>query len=230
MPIPTGTRLGAYRNTGPLGAGPELAYAHEMHGWYLVAIGETEAGLAACRRAVALDPLSSEANAALGFGLYFARRYDDAIRQLRTTITVDPDYLWGHEFLGRTYIHAGRLAEAVEELGTAERISRGTKLGTPAMGETVAPLGLALAAQGDRAAAAQLLADLTSSGQFAPTHHVAVLHLALGDRDRAVALLERADPERSYWSGWMGVDPDLDPLRSDPRFAALVKQVMPTRR
>lgn len=80
---------------------PRSAAAHEYYGWYLVAVGETELGLAEARRAVQLDPLSAEANTVLGFNLFFARRYDEAVTQLRTAVAVDPDYFWSHEFLGR---------------------------------------------------------------------------------------------------------------------------------
>ena len=84
-----------------------------------LAIGHIDEGLAESRRAVELDPLSPEINTALGFNLYFARRYDEAIKQLRTTIAIDPDYWWAHEWLGRAYARVGRFSEAIAEMRTA---------------------------------------------------------------------------------------------------------------
>ncbi len=71
---------------------PDLASAHEANGWYLVATGQIDEGLAESRRAVELDPLSPETNTVLGFNLYLARRYEEAIKQLRTAVTINPDY------------------------------------------------------------------------------------------------------------------------------------------
>ena len=85
---------------------PELAGAHEVNGWYLVGIGQVDEGLAAARRAVELDPLASDTNALLGLNLYLARRYDQAIKQLRTTISTNPDYWYSRLWLGRAYSRA----------------------------------------------------------------------------------------------------------------------------
>jgi Tfp pilus assembly protein PilF len=74
----------------------ELATAHEMSGWYLVGTGHIDEGLAESWRGVELDPLSPEINTVLGFNLYFARRYEEAIQQLRTALASDPDYWWAH--------------------------------------------------------------------------------------------------------------------------------------
>ncbi len=71
---------------------PELASAHEFYGWYLSSIGEFDKALSEGRRAVELDPLSSEVNAVLGFTLYVARRYEEAIEQLRLAVTIDSDF------------------------------------------------------------------------------------------------------------------------------------------
>jgi serine/threonine-protein kinase len=189
---------------------PRRAYGHEYYGWFLVGTGRTEQGLAESRKAVELDPLSPEVNTVLGFNLYFARRFDEAAAQLRTTAAIDPDYGWGREYLGRCYLKAGRRADAVAELERARKL----------MGDVTEIVAtLALARGGD--APKTTLAELGRANGYVPSYFPAILHLALGDRDRAFELLSKAVEERTLFTGWIGVDPDLDPLRGDPRFAAL---------
>jgi len=204
---------------------PDLPYTHDMYGWYLVANGDVDRGLAESRRAVELDPLSLEANMILGFNLYFARRYDEAIRQLRTTITIDPDFWWAHECLGRAYERKREWVAALEELATAERL-----VGV-AFAEVEAPLGLAHAGKGDRAAAGTVLDGMQQRARegsvFVPAYHIAVLQAGLGQLDQAFESLAKADGERSYWSGWVRVDPDFDVLHSDARWKGAVDRMNP---
>jgi len=200
---------------------PELAYAHEVYGWFLVAVGRTDRGLAEAHRAVELDPLSSETNTLLGFNLYFARRYDDAIRQLRTTVAMDPDYYWGREVLGRAYARTGKLPEALAELRSARRAAGSW------ISEIESAFGPVSTEMGNRSEALAMLADMREHAktEYVPAYYFATVYAALGDKDSAFARLAQAVEERSVWTGWFGVDPDLDSLRSDPRFAALLKKM-----
>jgi TolB-like protein/class 3 adenylate cyclase/Tfp pilus assembly protein PilF len=198
---------------------PDLASAHEIYGWYLVATGEVDAGLAESRRAVELDPLSSETNTYLGVNLYLARRYDEAIKQLRTAINTDPDYVYAHLFLGRVYARTGRFSEAVAELRTAAQLAP--------FPEQESALGRAYADAGDRSKATEVLNHLREQmhDTFVSAAFVATVHIGLGQVDEAFAALEEAAAQHSYYAAWWKVDPDLDPLRSDPRFTALLKKV-----
>lgn len=198
---------------------PDLASAHEIYGWYLVATGEVDAGLAESRRAVELDPLSSETNTYLGVNLYLTRRYDEAIKQLRTAINTDPDYVYAHLFLGRVYAGTGRFSEAVAELRTATQLAP--------FPEQESALGRAYAHAGDRSKATEVLNHLREQmhDTFVSAAFVATVHIGLGQVDEAFAALEEAAAQHSYYAAWWKVDPDLDPLRSDPRFTALLKKV-----
>ena len=73
---------------------------------------------------------------------------------------------------------------------------------------------------GDRAEAVKVLSQLQESGRksFVPAYAFAVVHAGLGDTDKALRLLEESYAERGLWVSWLGVDPDLDRLRSDARF------------
>ncbi len=200
---------------------PDLASAHEYNGWYLVASGHIDEGLAESRRAVELDPLSPEINTVLGFNLYFARRYDEAIKQLRTAVTIDPDYWWAHEWLGRAYARVGRFAEAVVELHKAQRLEGSGNT------EIEGALGRAYADAGDRTEATKVLARLRERArdEFVSAAFIATIHIGLGEMDEALAALAQAEKEHSYYVGFWEVDSELDPLRSDPRFTALLKKV-----
>ena len=198
----------------------ELATAHEMSGWYLVGTGHIDEGLAESWRGVDLDPLSPEINTVLGFNLYFARRYEEAIQQLRTALASDPDYWWAHAWLGRAYARVGRFSEAVAELHTAQQLGAGHP-------EIESALGRAYADAGDRAEATKVLTHLRERArdEFVSAAYVATLSIGLGEIDEAFAALAQAAAQHSYYVGWWKVDPELDPLRSDPRFAALLKKV-----
>ena len=201
---------------------PDLAFARQNYGWYLVAVGMTGDGLAESRRAVELDPLSSETNTIHGFNLYFARRYEEAIEQLRTAVSIDPDYGWAHEFLGRAYAKSGRPAEAIAELEIANRLASGI------FAENKAPIARIHADRGEPAEARKILHALRAEREnFVPSYHLAVIEAGLGEREQAIESLEKAAAEKSYWSGWINVDPDLDVLRSDPRFQAVAAKMKP---
>lgn len=198
---------------------PELATAHEYNGWYLVATGQIDEGLAESRRAVELDSLSSEINTVLGFNLYFAHRYDEAITQLRTAVTIDPDYWWAHAWLARAYGRTGRFPDAITEARKAQQLS--------AYAEAESVSGRVYADAGDRVEAEKVLAHLRERmhDEFVSPAYVATILVGLGDLDEALVELAKAMEQRAYSGGWWKVDPELDPLRSDPRFTALLKKV-----
>jgi len=195
---------------------PDLASARGTYGWYLVAAGQVDEGLVQSRRAVELDPLSSETNTWLGINLYLTRRYDEAVTQLRAAINTDPDYGYAHMFLGRVYAHTGRFSEAVAELRTA------MSLPGP---EAEAALGRAYADAGDRSKATEVLNHLHEQMRdtFVSAAFLATVHIGLGQVDEAFAALEEAAAQHSYYAAWWKIDPELDPLRADPRFAVLLK-------
>jgi TolB-like protein/class 3 adenylate cyclase/lipoprotein NlpI len=198
---------------------PYLASAHEWYGAYAVGVGQIDEGLAESRRAVELDPLAPHTNTFLGFNFYFARRNEAAIKQLRTAVAIDPGYSWAHEWLGRAYGRAGRFSEAVTELRIAQEISASPEI------ESV--LGRVYADGGDRLEATKVLNHLRERmrDEFISSAYVATILVGLGETDEAIVALAQAEEQHSYYVMWWKVDPDLDPLRSDPRFTALLKKV-----
>jgi DNA-binding winged helix-turn-helix (wHTH) protein/TolB-like protein len=197
---------------------PEYATAHQWYGaHYLTPMGRLEEALAETERARQLDPLSAVYNAFVGATLYFARRHDDAIEECRKTVDLHPDFGVAHWYLGRAYLQKGRFPEALGEIRKAVTLSGGS----PLMKGT---LGVGYALAGDRAAAEGALLELTAlrAESYASALDLASIHAALGDRDRAFGRLEEAATERAFHLIYLKVWPELDPLRTDARFQALI--------
>jgi serine/threonine-protein kinase len=198
---------------------PGDATARQWHAHNLIAQERLEEGLSESRKAVELDPLSLVINNSLGRVLYFLRRFDDAAEQLRKTVEIDPGFPIAHYRLGMVYAAQGNLRGAI---GEYEKLQ-----GAATMSPALALLGNALGRAGDTAGARRMLTRLAtlSKQKYVPAAHVALVYMGLGDRDQAFAWLTKARDERSDFLRFIKVDPLFDPLRSDPRFAELVKSV-----
>jgi tetratricopeptide (TPR) repeat protein len=171
------------------------------------------------KRAEELDPLSPLISANVGQILYFARRYDEAIAQCRKTLELDPNYAMAHIHLGQAYIRKGMYREAIEELQKAITLSERNP-------EVIAVLGYAYAAAGNRKEAEKVIGELTKSAKhgYLPPYPVAQIYAELGRKDEAFEWLDKAYQERAIQFVDLRVDPVLDPLRSDPRFAGLLQR------
>jgi TolB-like protein/Tfp pilus assembly protein PilF len=201
---------------------PNYATAHQ---WYargaLLMVGEFDHAIAEAKRAVEVDPVSPIIHADLGGVYLMARRYDEAIEQLRKTLEIDPEFYWAHRFLGLALELKGATAEAIGEYQRAFELSDDpTMLGF---------IGHAEAASGRPNEARQMLDRLTAAAKtrYVPAYAFAVIHLALGEKDKALDWLEKnARDHASPVTNLITVDPYLDPLRGDPRFKALVSAIL----
>jgi TolB-like protein/Tfp pilus assembly protein PilF len=194
--------------------------AHQFYSDFLKAMGRLDEALSEIQRALELDPLSLGINTALGHVLYLSRQYDRAIEQYRKALELDPNFAQAHLWFGRPYLERGMYDEAIDELQTAVRLSKDSTM-------SLAVLGHAYASAGRLPEAKELLARLMkrSRAQYVPSYWIALIHTGLKDRDRAFAWLERANRERSAWLAWIKVEPRFDGLRSDPRFARLLRRL-----
>jgi Flp pilus assembly protein TadD len=156
----------------------------------------------------------------LGQSLYFARRYDEAVEQLRNTLDMDPNYWLAHSVLGRSYEEKGKPGEAIVEFQRALDLEKDVP-------ENYAMLAHGYAVAGRKSEASKLLEQLKdmSTKRHVPPYNIAIVYAGLEDKEQAFSWLERAYADRSFYLTWLKSDPQLDSLRSDPRFADLTRRV-----
>jgi tetratricopeptide (TPR) repeat protein len=204
---------------------PNYTAAHHWYSHCLLLLGRTEESLAESKRALELEPLQLVVGIHLGWHYLYARQYDRAIEQFRKTLELDPAFAQAQRYAGWAYLQKGMHAEAIAALQAALSARKGDP-------EIEGELGHALAVGGRRAEALSMLESLAhlSATRYVSPYSVALVHAGLGDRDQALAWLDKAYAERSDYMAYLGVEPMLDGLRSDQRFAALLKRVgLPTR-
>lgn len=199
---------------------PSYATAHQRYSLYLMAMGRTEESLTEMNRARTLDPLSLSMNFSLGWRLYMARRYDEAIAQFLNTIEMDSTYLLAHIVLGQCYEQTGRYPDAISELRKASALA-------PDSPPVLAALGHVYAVSGNRVGAMQLLADLKSQSahRYVSPFYIAFIYAGLDDHEQALAWLKKSYQDRSNNTVFLNVVPQFDNLRSDPRFQSLKHRI-----
>jgi TolB-like protein/DNA-binding winged helix-turn-helix (wHTH) protein/Flp pilus assembly protein TadD len=200
--------------------GPNYASAHAYYGWYLVSVGRFQEGIEESKRAQELDPLSIQTNAIAAQNFYFAHRYEEAIDLFGKTLEMDPNYWFAHMFLGLSYEASGDLPRATAECQRAREIE--TTIPWPP-----AVLAHAYAASGRKREAEQILKQLKdrSRQSYVPAYNLAEIYIGLGDKEQALALLEKAYADRSMLLTFLKVDPEFDSLHSDRRFKDLLRRI-----
>ncbi len=199
---------------------PNFANGHHWYSHYLTAMGRTEESLTESQRALELDPLDVLINAHLAWHYIYARQYDQALAQSGKVIEMDANSFWGHFFKGWALGGKHKYRKAIPELQKAREISGGAKF-------ALAALGHAYALAGRKREAQELLDQLNEQSKhgYVGAYNIALIHLGLGENDRAFEWLDKAYEERSNWLSYVKVEPRLDPLRSDPRFNELVRRI-----
>jgi len=199
---------------------PDYTTAHHWYSHTLIVLGRTAESLAESKRALELEPLNLVVGVHLGWHYLYARQYDQAIEQFRKTLELDPAFPQTQRYAAWAYLQKGMRQEAIASLqAVLGQLGRNP--------EVEGELGYALGVAGRRAEALAMLEGLRqlSSTRYVSPYSVALVHAGLGDRDQALAWLEKAYLERSDYMPYLNREPMLDGLRSDPRFAALVRRV-----
>jgi Flp pilus assembly protein TadD len=176
--------------------------------------------LAMQRRARELDPLSAVATSDLTTTLIRAGRYDEAAGEARRLTEMDPAFPLAHSTLGWALVKKGESAEGLRELEQAVSLSPGNTL-------FLAQLGEAYALTGDTSRAREVLARLHGMAEtrFVTPYHFAYVYTGLGELEKAIDLLEVAVEERA--GGAYGIKGSFlfTPLRTHPRFVALLGKI-----
>ena len=197
---------------------PNLAISHYRYAWvYLSPRGQHTEAIAEMKRAMELEPLSLIQGANFAAVLMYARQFDAALEQARKTYELDPNHVGGRHWMSHTLNAKERYAES---LLISEKSMQLGLLGG-------AQVGYAYAKSGQRQKAEELIAKMKEDEKtkYVANYWVAVIYAALGERDAAFAELEKAYQQRDWFLPRLKVDPFLDSLRDDPRFADLVKRI-----
>jgi len=203
---------------------PEYATAWHWYALFCLAPqGRTQQALEAIRQAECLDPFSIPIANDVGFALYFARRYDEAIEQCCKALSLNPHFYRAIVLMARALAAGARFGEAVEQCLKARALMPGKAF----LSQLLATLGFSYAGMTQREAAVATLEELRAlaNTHFAWPFDIAIVQAALGARDEAFASLREALEQRTGWAIFLPVEPLLDGLRDDARFPQLLEEL-----
>jgi TolB-like protein/DNA-binding winged helix-turn-helix (wHTH) protein/Flp pilus assembly protein TadD len=197
---------------------PSYATGHQWYAGHLTLLGRDSEAVAEMKKAEDLDPLSLIIGADLAEDLLIAHRYEEAMEQSRRTMELDPNFALAHYQLGQSFLQEHRYGEAIAELQKAVALSGGSTTCT-------ASLAYAFAVSGRGSEALKILNDLKnrSNGSSSNAPEISLVFLGLGDKDEAMAWLEKGYAAR--FNPGVLRRPWFNSLRSDPRFQDLLHRV-----
>jgi len=198
---------------------PNYAFAHDQFALALAFQGRFEESVAESRRAAELDPLNPQIPIDAIFALAWKGDLQGAREQVARAEALDPTYFFPAMAYGWIDVQEGKVEDAIPQF------QRSKTMGAPAF--VSAWLAYAYGTSGDRTRAIAEIEDLkrmSLHGRITPFDN-ALVALGLRDYARTVSLLEQAYALDSQWLGWLKNDRSFDPLRSDPRFRALLKRL-----
>lgn len=196
---------------------PNLARAHRSYMFYLSIHGRNDEALVEGRRTRELDPRPGVATAPV-YELLLTHQFDQAIEAAKKLLEADQTNPDLHTLVGFVYARKGLYPEAI----AAYR--EGIRLGDDSTDAQIY-LGEAYAKAGETEKARAILNQLqTGKGYVSPTG-LAIIYASLGEKNKALALLERAYSLHDQQLIWLGVDGGYDPLRADPRFEDLMRRI-----
>ncbi len=195
-----------------------LAVAHHRYSQCLTRLRRFSEAYAENKRAQELDPLRTRFKIEEGNILYFERRYDEAIQQLENAVRLEPESDIGHVFLGYAYSGKGRYADAINEYQRFISLEDDNT-------SVDCFLGYAYAMAGKRDEVLAILNKLKTTKKYLSFAELAILYAGFGDKEAAFQSLERAYAAHDLQMQFLTTDPAYDALRSDPRFADLVRRV-----
>jgi len=199
---------------------PAYTKAHTFYPFYLSSLGRSEEAIEVAKRALDLDPASPAVSHSLTVQFYLGRRFDRAIEQAHNTLEIDANFAISYATLGEAFLSKGTCREGVSALEKYCALTRSSAA-------SLALLGYAHARSGERKESLLLIDRLNTASRqsFVPAFFVALVYAGLEDKDQAFAWLEKAHKERFNRLAYLKVEPLWDPIRSDPRFAHLLRRV-----
>ena len=198
---------------------PTLATARLHRAAHLTTQARHDEAVREIWRAVEFDPISIRTNSIATSLLLFTQRYDEAIELAQRGMEFEPNSAFALAFQGVAYVHLGRYAEAVSNVKKAERLDQSATI------LSLEAIVLAVAGLKDEAKqVVQRVEDIASKQYFCP-YEVGAAYVSLGDGDTAYRWFRRGVEERADCMAWLGVEPWIEPFRSDPRYASLLSEI-----
>ncbi|HVR27554.1 MAG TPA: tetratricopeptide repeat protein [Candidatus Polarisedimenticolia bacterium] len=198
---------------------PHYAMAHSWRGFNLAVMGRLSEAIREATLAQTDDPLSAIVGTNAAWVYFLARQNDKAIETLESVIEMDPNFPRAHFRLGNIYEHQGQYDRAIAEYEKAVQLSAGDTYYEASLGHAYAMSGMVAEAE----KSLQHLEE-QSARRYVPPYGIALIYLGMGNKHHGLEWLERASADRSTSMAYLRVDPTLNSLRSEPRFASLVKQ------
>jgi serine/threonine-protein kinase len=194
--------------------------AHQAYAYLLTALGRHDKAIAEIERAHELDPMALAANVNIGWRYYFARDYDKAISRLREALELDSNF--GNAFwcLGLCYMQKQNFAEGILYLKRAVMLYSSNP-------QPKGSLGHAYGLAGKPGKAQKIVDELLTRAkmEYVSAWAIAVIYIGMGETDSAMEWLEKAYQDRNASLVWLKVNPEFDPIRSDPRFKDLLARL-----
>lgn len=208
----------AYRKA--ISLDPTYANARHFYSHCLQFSGKETEAIREMKKALELEPLSLVNNAELGWSYYLANQNDAAIEQLRKTIAIDPNFAYSYFVLGLAHAATGNQTGAITAFRDGQKLS-------PDWVELEAALAYTHALAGNRDEARASLAKVLDAAaeRYVNPVPIAAVYSALGDKDLAIEWLERGYREKSSWMKWIAIEPQLERIRTEPRFQDIIRRV-----
>jgi tetratricopeptide (TPR) repeat protein len=200
---------------------PKVSGTHFRYGMVCLGpLGRTTEAVAELERALELEPLSLITGSNLALTYLYARRNDRALEQARKTCSLEPGFLVGRISLGMAFNANTMYADAIALCDAEPKDA-------PMRHWFLVISGYAYAKSGQPEKAKNCIREFgeLAKSQYAGSYFLAMVHAALGERDLAFATLRRAVAERDFFVPRINVDPFLDSIREDPRFAELASHM-----
>ena len=199
---------------------PNSVSTYYTYAEYLSSIGQEDQAIAEMHRALTIDPLSPEVNSFLAWDLYLKRDYQGCLTTSHKTMQMFPEFWVPHLIAGMCYFIQGQFVEATAQYQKARMMN-------PDSTFALAGVGMSSARSGKKGEARKALAEMEglSKRSYVSPFYIGLIDQALGERDLAFEWYAKGYDDQEEFLLWLTIDPLFDEVRSDPRFADLVRRV-----